>query len=86
VNQSRLESLVEVSLGTAIGFVVATVSQLFIFPLYGIEKPIGIHLAIVFWFTGISLLRGYILRRWFNAGLHKAAIKIAGRLIRILRR
>ena len=86
MNQSRLESFVEVALGTAIGFVVATVSQLLIFPRYGIEKPIAIHLAIVCWFTGISLIRGYVLRRWFNAGLHRAAIKIAGKILEKIRR
>lgn len=85
MKQSRLESLVEVSLGTAIGFVIATVSQLFIFPLYGIERSIGTHLEIVCWFTGISLIRGYIIRRWFNAGLHQAAIRITGKLIRVRR-
>ena len=86
MQQSRLESFVEIALGTTIGFVVSGISQLFIFPFYEIEKPLDVHLAIVSWFTGISLVRGYIVRRWFNAGLHKAAIKIAGKILRILRR
>jgi hypothetical protein len=35
-------------------------------------------LGIGAWFTAISIARGYVLRRWFNARLHRAAQRIAG--------
>jgi hypothetical protein len=38
----------------------------------------GVALAIGAWFTIISLVRSYAIRRWFNARLHRAAQKIAG--------
>ena len=86
MNQSRLESFVEAILGTALGFVVATVAQLIIFPRYGIERSIGVHLEIVGWFTLVGIIRTYIVRRWFNAGLHRAAIKIASSILKKVRR
>ena len=75
--QSRLESLVETLLNTAIGFVVALVSQWLIFPFFGIHVGLSENLQIGFWFTLVSIARGYILRRYFNGRLKKAAAKLA---------
>jgi len=38
-----------------------------VFPLFGIEAAFGEHLAIGMAFVGVSLARGYILRRLFEA-------------------
>lgn len=72
MNQTRKGSLVEAVAGTVIGFGVALASQLVIFPMYGVHVPISTDLAITVWFTGVSLVRGYCLRRWFNSRLKKA--------------
>jgi hypothetical protein len=64
--QSKRGSFIEASVNTAIGYVVGVISQLFIFPAFGIRIPLGTDLAICAWFTAISLVRSYILRRWFN--------------------
>ena len=74
MNQTRIESLLESAINIVIGYVVALISQLIIFPLFGINVSLSTNLIIGFWFTLISLIRSYVIRRWFNAGLHKAIV------------
>ena len=76
-DQSKLESFVETCINTAIGYVVALLSQLLVFPLVGIDVPFSTNLEIGAWFTVISVARGYIIRRWFNARLKRMAHSIA---------
>jgi hypothetical protein len=64
--QSKAQSMVESFVNIAIGYMVAVVSQLVIFPLFGIDIPISDNLWIGAWFTIISLVRSYGLRRMFN--------------------
>jgi len=79
VNQSRLGSLIESLMNIAIGFGINYGANLLIFPLFGFH----IGLAANFWmgviYTGISLIRSYAIRRWFNARLHSAAAGLARR-------
>jgi hypothetical protein len=77
MNQTRLGSLIETVANTAIGFCVAIASQLLVFPLFGIHVPFSANLGIGAWFTAISIVRGYVLRRWFNARLRNAADRLA---------
>ena len=78
MNQSRVASLAESVMNVLIGYGVALASQLVIFPMFGIHLPLSDNLAIGAWFTLISLVRSYVIRRWFNARLHRAAQKLAG--------
>ena len=71
MNQTRLQSLFEVVFNTLVGFLVALLSQIVIFPLFDILIPLSTNLWISFWFTVISIIRGYIIRRLFNAGFFK---------------
>lgn len=64
--QSKLESFIESLLNVVIGYVVAILSQLIIFPLFGINIPLSSNLLIGVLFTAISLIRSYIIRRFFN--------------------
>jgi hypothetical protein len=36
------------------------------FPQYGFNPPTQHNFAIAGWFTLISLVRSYLIRRWFN--------------------
>lgn len=65
--QSRIGSIIESIANIAIGFGVALASQILIFPLYGAHLSLRDNLWITLWFTLISLARGYVLRRVFNA-------------------
>jgi hypothetical protein len=70
MSQSRMGSAVEAVANVAIGFGVAVGSQIVIFPMFGINIPLSDDLLIGAWFTGISLLRSFALRRVFNR-LHR---------------
>lgn len=76
--QSRRASMIEAVANVAIGYVVAILSQLAVFPLFGIHIPLSANLWIGAWFTVISLVRSYALRRWFNARLRAASERLAG--------
>lgn len=79
MNQTRLGSLIESLMNIVIGFGVALVSQLVVFPMFGIHVPLSSNFAIGAWFTAISLVRSFVIRRWFNARLQRAAASIAKR-------
>ncbi len=82
MNQTRLESLIEAFANVVIGLGVGFAGQLVVFPAVG-PPPVALHqnIAISVAFTTISLVRSYTLRRWFNAGLHAAAVRLARRLV-----
>ena len=69
--QSRLQSLWESCANILIGYLVALLSQLLIFPWFGINLPLSSNLLIGFYFTIISLIRSYIIRRFFNRKILK---------------
>lgn len=64
--QSRKNSIKESMVNVAVGYIVALASQLVVFPIVGIQSTINQNLKIGFYFTAISLIRGYIIRRIFN--------------------
>lgn len=77
MKQTRLCSLIESVVNILVGYGVALGSQLLIFPMFGVHLPFTANMLIGAWFTAISLVRSYIIRRWFNARLHKAAAAMA---------
>lgn len=79
MEQSRLESLLETIVNTTIGYGVAIVSQLLLFPIFGIDIPLSSNLLIGAWFTAISLVRGYVIRRWFNSRLKRLTRDLASK-------
>lgn len=79
MDQSRLGSLIESCFNTVIGFWVAFVSQLVVFPLVGIHVPVSTNIEIGAYFTAISVARSYIIRRWFNARMRRAAQALAAK-------
>lgn len=77
MNQSRLESLIETLVNVFIGYGVAVASQIIIFPWFGIHIPLADNFVIGAWFTLISIVRGYTIRRWFNAGIKRTVVRAA---------
>jgi hypothetical protein len=71
--QSRFMSLVESITNVLVGFGVAILTQALVFPLFGIHVTMGDHVAIGGVFTAVSLIRGYLLRRLFEAILVERA-------------
>lgn len=67
MKQSRLMSIIEQGASTVIGLVVALVTQLAVFPLFGFHPPLVDNLAITGIFTVVSIVRGFLVRRAFEA-------------------
>ena len=64
--QTKLESLTEAVINTFIGFVIAFISQLIIFPIVGVDVTLGQNFILTILFTLVSIIRTYIIRRYFN--------------------
>jgi hypothetical protein len=60
-------SMIEVATNIAIGLVVSFISQIAIFKLYDIHISVTQNIEITIWFTVISIIRSYLIRRWFNS-------------------
>lgn len=65
--QTRVMSLVESVANIVVGYCVAVITQLLVFPLFGLAASLGDNLVIGLIFTIVSLARSYALRRLFNA-------------------
>jgi hypothetical protein len=65
MKQSRMMSLVEAVTNVAVGYGLAVVTQIIVFPWFGLEAELGEHMAIGMAFVGVSLARSYLLRRLF---------------------
>ncbi len=77
--QSRLASLIEALCNVIIGLGVSMVANALVFPRFGFYPSLSQNVAITLIYTGISIARQYILRRWFNARLHGVAKAVAAR-------
>jgi hypothetical protein len=68
MKQSRFMSLLETSISTATGFAISLIAQMVFLPLiFGISVHIADNIAFALIMTVISLARGFILRRVFEA-------------------
>lgn len=66
MNQTRLFSLAESAANVTAGYGIAVVTQIVVFPLFGIITSLRYNLGIALIFTAVSLIRTYVLRRLFN--------------------
>lgn len=64
--QSRWMSLVEATTNIMVGYGVAVLTQLVVFPFFGLLTSLGENMLIGAIFTVISLVRSFALRRLFN--------------------
>lgn len=68
--QSKRQSLMEILVNLGVGFFISCVVQAVIFHYKGLEVSILDNMEITMWFTLVSLIRGYCIRRWFNRRLN----------------
>lgn len=66
MSQTKKQSLKETIISTFIGLAVSLITQILIFPLYGLEVSFNQNIQITIIFTVVSILRGYLIRRFFN--------------------
>lgn len=72
--QKKRHSLLEVCLSTAIGFVISFLANLVVMPVvFGIHPSVQANTVATIFFTFISVVRGYYVRRLFNL-LHTRGI------------
>lgn len=64
--QTKKQSLIESLTNVAIGYGISLLSLFIIFPLLGIESSTSKNLLITLYFTVLSIVRSYVLRRFFN--------------------
>jgi hypothetical protein len=64
--QSRRQSLIEAITNVAVGYALAVLTQIVVFPWFGLKVSLNDNLAIGAIFVIISLLRSYALRRLFE--------------------
>lgn len=71
MTQSRAMSLIEAITNVVVGYVLAIITQILVFPWFGITAQMEEHLAIGLAFLGVSLVRSYLLRRLFEVWNYK---------------
>jgi hypothetical protein len=64
--QTKIMSFVEACIQTVIGFSITLIAQYFIYKYFYIVVSWADFITIALLFTGISLIRSYIIRRIFN--------------------
>ncbi len=66
MGQTRTWSFIEALINVVVGICVAWGLSFLVFPLFGYEPTVTKTLWISLIFTAASLLRSYLLRRFFN--------------------
>ena len=83
---SRWKSFTEITFNTIIGFVINYFANFWILPHYGVPPNPQIFLEIGIWFTLISVIRGYGIRRFFERmGVGENFYTLTMRLVKKLR-
>lgn len=65
--QTRKQSLLEAVTNVKVGYGLAVAMQLLAFPIFGLSVTVPQSLGIAVLFSGLSVIRAYVLRRLFNA-------------------
>lgn len=66
MKQSRTMSLAETLTNVAVGYGIAVIAQILVFPLFGLLTTLGENMAMGAIFTVVSIARSYCLRRTFD--------------------
>jgi hypothetical protein len=66
VKQTRLMSLIEAITNVVVGYGAAVATQMLVFPVFGLHTTLAQNLKMGLIFTGISILRSFLLRRIFE--------------------
>lgn len=69
--QDKRMSLIESISNVAVGFIIAMITWRFLIcPIFGFTHSVANNLKITAIFTVISIVRGYLVRRFFNGRFH----------------
>lgn len=71
--QSKKLSLIESVVNVVSSFVIGVITQIIVFPFYGLKISVMANISLTLIFSLTSFVRSYILRRVFNRIAVKAA-------------
>jgi len=71
MRQSKWGSAIEAVANTAVGYCIALVCMRIIMWAYNFPMGTKETSIVVFWMTGVSVLRGYVIRRMWNSQFWK---------------
>ena len=77
MSQTKTGSFIEAWINVAIGFSINYVANLLIFPLFDMHISLTDNILMGGIYTVISVVRSYAIRRWFNARIHQAAVRLS---------
>ena len=77
MRQTKLGSFYEACINVAIGFVINYCANLVILPLFGFHVGLADNFYIGLLYTVVSVIRSYVVRRWFDRKIHEAAQRMA---------
>lgn len=66
MSQTKLQSFLEANVSTAVGFGISWAATPFVLAAFGYTVGAGRALGITVVYTVISVIRGYLVRRFFN--------------------
>ena len=75
--QTKTSSFIEAWINVGIGFSINYIANLLIFPLFDMHISLTDNLLMGGIYTLISVVRSYAIRRWFNARIHRAAMRLS---------
>ncbi len=76
--QTKKHSLIESIANVLVGYLVALASQILVFPFFDIHVSLSANIQIGIWFTGISIVRSYVIRRCFNRKSNDLVLRVRG--------
>lgn len=65
--QTKKWSMIESLTSTTIGWLIGVILNMLVLPLFGYDVSLTDGLLISIIFTAVSVVRSYVIRRWFNS-------------------
>ena len=70
--QTRWQSFLEAVTNIVVGYALAVLTQIIVFPMFGLHASLRENLVIGCFFVGVSLFRSFAIRRLFNGAWMRA--------------
>ena len=65
--QSKMESMIETLTSVFVGWIIGVILNMLVLPLFDYDITVVDSLLVSLIFTVISVVRGYLIRRFFNS-------------------
>ena len=65
--QTKKQSMIETLTSVFVGWLIGVILNMLVLPLFDYDITVVDSLWVSLIFTVVSVIRGYIIRRWFNS-------------------